>query len=111
MELSNSDVILLRVAAASRSDAQQGFSKCAPLLRKALELTGAWDQTAEFALCNTGYEHPDVARYYDGIRELITKGLIEGRGNLTLPAGPRYTERRITADGLEQLGKYESISS
>jgi hypothetical protein len=69
-----------------------GRCKCAIVLRKVLEGQGLWNESTELAICNTGYEHPEVGRLYDTIRELVTRGALVGAGNLILPAGPRYTE-------------------
>lgn len=68
-----------------------------------MELGGGIGKSAEFAICNSGYEDSEVARFYDGIRNLVRRGLLEGRGDLELPAGPRYTECRVSSAGLQQL--------
>jgi hypothetical protein len=101
--LNSSDRSLLQAAENCGNFSRQGFCKCALVLRSALEANGIMSDAAEYAVCNTGYENEDVARLYDGIRALIKSGLLEGRGDLGLPAGPRYTECRITAEGREIL--------
>ena len=71
------------------------YWKCAEILRRALDFGEVNGSEVDFALCNTGYEHPEVGQYYDAIRALVVRGLLEGRGNFDLPAGPRYTECRL----------------
>jgi hypothetical protein len=73
------------------------------VLRLVIEQAGDWDDATFFAICNGGYEHPVVGKLYDGIRMLVTQGLLGGRGDLNLPAGPRYTECRITDEGSRAL--------
>lgn len=70
----------------------------------------AVDTSEEYAICNSGYENPKVARLYEGIRGLIEKGFLEGRGNLGLPAGPRYTECRVTSAGKSELSGATDIT-
>lgn len=53
----------------------------------------------EAAVCVSGDEHPRVASVYDALRLLVNRGLLDGRGDLALPAGPRYTECRVSAAG------------
>ena len=80
-----------------------GFVKCDQVIRSALENSAAWDELMELAVCNGGFEQPDVAYAYNTIRGLVDRGLLEGRGDLAKPAGPRYTECRISSDGRRLL--------
>ena len=73
--------------------------KCHGVLRAVLETNSALDSAAEEALCNSGYESPAVGQLYDELRALVAQGLLFGRGDLRLPAGPRYTECGITPAG------------
>ncbi|MEX0642606.1 MAG: hypothetical protein WD468_07885 [Pirellulales bacterium] len=68
-----------------------------------MELAGGIDDSAEVAICNSGYGDSRVADLYDRIRKLVKLGLLEGRGDLELPAGPRYTECRITSAGMQYI--------
>jgi hypothetical protein len=61
------------------------------------------DDDADTALCCSGYEDHRVGRLYHQLRSLVNGGLLFGRGNLKLPAGPRYTECGITAAGRKAL--------
>lgn len=82
--------------------------KCDVVLRLALQAVGFYDEACEDALCNGGSEEPRTRRFYDALRQLIEAGLAEGRGDLRLPAGPRYTECRITPAGIERLEDWET---
>jgi hypothetical protein len=84
-------LILLSVADCTASPAK-GKCKCSDVIRKVLESSGRWDEAMDAAICNTGYEHPEVIAVYDAIRSLVERGLLLGSGDLTMPAGPRYTE-------------------
>jgi hypothetical protein len=108
MELSSSDMHLLQAAESCGNALGDGFSKCAVVLHSALAMEALWDDSAEYAVCNTGYEDAKVSRFYDGIRALIAKGYLESRGDLALPAGPRYTECRITTSGSQRLHSAEN---
>ncbi len=78
--------------------------KCDRVLRAALQSMNRYDKDAsEFALCNDGNEDPEVRQLYNVLREMIRCGLAEGAGDLQLPAGPRYTECRITLAGRRRL--------
>jgi len=83
--------------------------KCDRILRAVLEANGALDFAAEEALCNTSYESPVVGQLYDQLRELVNQGLLFGRGDLRLPAGPRYTECGITPAGREILADVDTL--
>jgi hypothetical protein len=89
MDLSPADNLVIQ---AVTECAPIGRCKCAFVIRKVLEQQGLWNESTELAICNTGYEHPEVGRIYDTIRELVTRGVLVGAGNLILPAGPQYTE-------------------
>jgi len=78
-------------------------TKCDVILRLALHNLGKWSEEADYALCNSGDEEPETWKFYGVLRQLIRDGYAEGAGDLNLPAGPRYTECRITAKGLERL--------
>jgi hypothetical protein len=75
------------------------YQKCAALLRRVLESEGQLNDETEFAIQNTGYEHVTVGELYDALRSLVRRGLLESRGDLRLPAGPRFTECRISELG------------
>ncbi|WP_254510122.1 hypothetical protein [Anatilimnocola floriformis] len=80
-------------------------NKCDVILRAALKALGRYDsERSELALCNGGYEDVEVGRAYDALRQLVNRGLAEGRGDLKSPAGPRYTECEINSAGLRSLG-------
>jgi hypothetical protein len=111
MEFSSTDLHLLKAAESCGKELPDGFSKCAIVLRNVLRMEAAWGDSAEYAVCNTGYEDAKVSKLYDGIRALIAKGFLDGRGDLTLPAGPRYTECRITTSGSQWLHKAEDETS
>lgn len=101
--LSVDELRLLRAAGAVGRDAAERYRKCAVVLRLVLAETGDCDDEAEVAICNSGYEDLRVGRLYDCIRALVDSGLLEGRGDLSLPAGPRYTECRLSPAGEAQL--------
>jgi hypothetical protein len=103
MCLSAEDRLLLEAAEACGKGLPDGFSKCAQVLRRFFDSQGKRSDAAEYAICNSGYEEPRVGNLYDRIRTMAARGLLEGRGDLILPAGPRYTECRITAMGIRQL--------
>jgi hypothetical protein len=103
MSLSENDLALLLAAATCGRDRPDGFCKCDRILRSVLESAGPLSPEAETALCNSGYEHRDVGEAYNQLRALVDGGFLEGRGNLKLPAGPRYTECGITEAGREAL--------
>lgn len=69
------------------------------MLRAVVEAGGAWSDAQEEAVCNSGYEHEEIGQLYDAIRNLVTRGYLVGRGNLTSPAGPRYTECGLSDAG------------
>ena len=104
MSLPETERALLLAAARSADDRNSGFCKCDQALRVVLQLMDAWTETAEIALCNTGYEAQEVGKLYDQLRSLVERGLLQGRGDLKLPAGPRYTECGITPAGSAALG-------
>src|SRR6188508_1149572 len=81
-----------------------GSRKSDIVLRLALHDSGYWDESLEDALCNAGDEHPLVAEFYTALRRLVHETpFADGAGNLRLPAGPRYTECWITAEGIAEL--------
>ncbi len=88
---------ILKAALFVGSTTTCGFAKCDRVIRHAL--LDQWNHELESAACVSGYEHPAVASAYDIIRSLASYGLLDGRGDLALPAGPRYTECRISAAG------------
>ena len=75
------------------------FPKCDRVLRRAMEKLGLWSDQTHEALCSSGYEDQIAGSCYDILRELVKRGLLQGKGNLDLPAGPRYTECQITPAG------------
>jgi hypothetical protein len=68
-----------------------------------LSSTGSLNRETDEALCCTGYEHAVAGQLYDHLRSLVDRGLLLGKGDLRLPAGPRYTECGITPAGREAL--------
>lgn len=93
---------ILEAALVMALPANDGFVKCDRVIRHAL--LDQWNEELELAACVSGYEHPAVASAYDAIRSLASHGLLDWHGDLTLPAGPRYTECRISAAGRLALG-------
>jgi hypothetical protein len=93
---------ILEAAREVGSASSDGFVKCDRVIRHALR--EAWNDEMEVAACVTGYEDAAVAAAYDAIRSLVKRGLLDGRGDLALPAGPRYTECRLNAAGHGFLG-------
>jgi hypothetical protein len=81
----------------------QSYQKCAQVLRRALLVAGLGGEIREVAICNDGYEDPVTAQFYDTLRDLVRAGFADFRGDFETPAGPRYTECRITAKGLKRL--------
>jgi hypothetical protein len=79
--------------------------KCDLVLRQTLQSLGEYTLAAEAALCNAGDEDAATKRFYDLLRRLVERGFADGAGDLRSPAGPRYTECRITAKGKEWLVK------
>jgi hypothetical protein len=80
-----------------------GFVYCDQVIRLALSSPSPWTREMEVAVCNTGYEQPDVARAYSAIRDLVDQGLLDGKGDLKKPAGPRYTACGINDAGRRRL--------
>ena len=103
MSLSPMDRALLQAAVTCGQEWPDGSCKCDRVLRTVLESTIALDHNAEVALCCSGYEDHRVGQLYDQLRLLVDRGLLFGRGNLKLPAGPRYTECGITDAGRQAL--------
>jgi hypothetical protein len=83
----------------------QNAVKCDRVLRRALQSFGKHTDAAEYALCNAGNEDAEVKRFYDVLRRLVECRFAEGAGDLRSPAGPRYTECRITATGTKWLNE------
>jgi hypothetical protein len=81
--------------------------KSVKVLRMAMSAMGKLDDSCEEALCNEGIEDPVTKTFYFALRELIRDGLAQGQGNFDAPAGPRYTECRITPLGLQRLNDLE----
>jgi hypothetical protein len=103
MILSDDEVAILRAVANCGQACQDGFTKCDRVLRTALQSSGAVVESAENALCNSGYEDRRVGELYDALRSLATRGLVQSRGDFRLPAGPRYTECGMTSLGQTTL--------
>ena len=103
MSLSEIERALLLAAARIGAARADGCCKCDRVLRSVLESRGPLSPEAETALCNDGYEAAEVGKLYDQLRSLVGRGLLQGRGNLKLPAGPRYTECGIAVAGREAL--------
>lgn len=92
--------------ALARVNAESSSKKCVVTLRYALLWSRSWTPEIENALCNGGDEEPLVAEYYGALCRLaLETPFADGAGNLSLPAGPRYTECWITPAGFEYLGK------
>jgi hypothetical protein len=106
MSLSEIERAILVAAARSGEARTDGCCKCDRVLRSVLESIGSLNPAAETALCNSGYEQREVGELYDQLRSLVERGLLQGRGNLKLPAGPRYTECGITDPGRDALASY-----
>lgn len=103
MLLSATEQSLLRAAAMCGETQPDGCCKCDRVLRHVLESAYSMNAEAEEALCCSGHEHREVGQLYDNLRALVGRGLLQGRGDLKRPAGPRYTECAITAAGREAL--------
>ena len=102
MVLNETDLLVLR--ALQQATTECHHSKSVVTLRYALLEAQAWNADIEFALCNSGDEHPTVQRYYSALCKLVNHTqFAEGAGDLRLPAGPRYTECWITQAGKEFL--------
>lgn len=103
MQLTDNERRLLEAAEMCGQAEFDGSPKCDRVLRFAMRSAGLWSSKAEGALCCSGYEREEVGRLYDDLRGLVRRGLLEGKGNLILPAGPRYTECAVTAAGRKAL--------
>ena len=108
MPLSDVEKQLLRAMESVKGMNVDGFCKCDVVLRSALKSAGQWTDAAENVFCGE-YEANSVAfQFYDQLRGLVLTRfpeapLAEGRGDLGQPAAPRYTECRITPNGLREL--------
>ena len=107
MTLSNTQRELLIAMKSLRSEHPDGFYKCDVVLRRALKSTNEYSDAAE-AVFNGQFEaDPVTLTLYEDLIALIAdypgQPLAEGKGDLRLPAAPRYTECRITRLGLERL--------
>jgi hypothetical protein len=103
-EAASIEIALLLALWASRNAGSE-WTKCDVVLRGAMQTLRKYDrEKSEDALCNAGDEDPDTKRFYDVLRQLIRHGFAEGKGNLRLPAGPRYTECRLSSNGVDWLG-------
>jgi hypothetical protein len=85
------------------------FHKSAVILRLALRMSDMYDDAVEYAVCGNGDEHPYCAAFYQKLCALTTRGFAEGRGDLFTPAGPRYTECRITENGILLLRRQSRV--
>ena len=108
MALTEIELQLLRSMDVVGAESHDGFRKCDIVLRHALKAADKYSAAAEAALCVDSDEDADVKEFYDRLRQLCQISypqpqLAEGHGDLTGPAGPRYTECRITAKGLKAL--------
>ena len=90
-----------------RSDRPDGFCKCDVVLRRALKSANEYTDAAEDVFNGEFEADPVALALYQDLLSLIADGpenpLAEGKGDLRLPAAPRYTECRITRLVLEQL--------
>jgi hypothetical protein len=103
MSCTPAEQIILEASQILGSAQRDGYVKCDRVIRLALEMGGLWTDATNEAVCLTGYEDPTVALTYDAIRSLTRRGLLEGKGDLVMPAGPRYTECCISQTGLLSL--------
>lgn len=87
MLLTPDELTVLRTVAVCTPEPPRARCKCAQILREVARTMGKWTQSAEDAVCNTGYEDAFVGQLYDVICGLVTKGFLTGAGNLSLPAG------------------------
>ena len=99
MSLSAEELAILQTVERCTSASSTAFSKCAAVLRAMAEPNSSWSEAQENAVCNSGYEDTEIGRLYDAIRDLAARGYLAGRGDLTSPAGPRYTECGLTDAG------------
>lgn len=99
MSLSAAELVILRAVDSYTSAGPAARCKCDAVLRAVVQTSGAWSEAQEDAVCNSGYEQEEIGQLYDAIRNLVTRGYLIGRGNLTSPAGPRYTECGLTDAG------------
>lgn len=99
MSLSAEELTILRAVNDCNSARSSDRCKCVEVLRLVGRSSGAWSEAKEDAVCNSGYEEDEIGRLYDGIRNLISQGYLVGHGDLTSPAGPRYTECELTDAG------------
>jgi hypothetical protein len=87
-------------------DSECGRQKSVVTLRYAILPMNKWDAEVERALCTDGTEHGMVAEYYRTLCNLVTQTpYADGRGNFEVPAGPRYTDCRITNEGKRILSR------
>lgn len=99
MLLTPEELTVLRAVVDCTAEPLRALCKCDQILRAVAMTTGSWTESAEDAVCNTGYEDPFIGQFYDILRGLVRKGFLTGAGDLSLPAGPRYTECGITDAG------------
>jgi hypothetical protein len=99
MSLSAEELTILQAVNDCTSARSSDRCKCAAVLRAVGGGNGGWSEAKEDAVCNSGYEGEEIGRLYDAIRGLVMQGYLVGRGDLTLPAGPRYTECGLTDAG------------
>ena len=100
IQLTETDLLLLRAQTECSSQ------KSVVTLRYALLWSGRWNEDIEYALCNRGDEEPLVAEYYRGLCRLACETpFADGAGDLSSPAGPRYTECWITPAGTQRLAQ------
>lgn len=103
MNLSITEQLILEAAAACGEKAPAGFCTCDKPLRRVVEQMGKMTDAADTALCVAGDEDEFVFRLYKELISLVERGLLFGHGDFRTPAGPRYTDCRITANGKEAL--------
>lgn len=99
MQLTESERGLLEAAEICGRAEIDGSAKCDRVIRFAMRTAGLWTQEAEDVMARSRYNRHDVGRFYNGIRTLVRRGLLVGKGDLGRPADPYYTECAITKEG------------
>ena len=103
--LTETEHMLLRAMRRAGTEAGPRCKSVVTLRYALLELQ-TWSNEIEHALCNAGDEEPLVAKYYNALCILAReRTFADGAGDLSRPAGPRYTECWITPNGIEALDR------
>lgn len=102
-KLSPDERRILQAALELGPTACNGSIKCDKVLRAALGMCGAVDESMDWSLKGDGDDNRAVRRLYCLLRSLVKRGFLNGKGNLRTPAGPQYTECGITDLGRQSL--------